>query len=74
MGVYHQLVEGYQSSSEGEEAGVELQAGTSSNDEVNWRGDCERLLREMTSLPDAAPFRDPVDLHEFPDYLQVSYF
>lgn len=69
--VYRQLVNSYQSSSDEENAGgAEMRAVNSLSE--NWIGDCERLLREISALPDSIPFREPVDLHEFPDYLQVK--
>jgi len=80
MAVYHQLTEGYHSS---DSSGGEEQPGTakktnrslkrspSSYSDVNWKGDCDRLLRELIQLPDSLPFREPVDVSEFPDYGQV---
>lgn len=31
-----------------------------------WRGQCRELLRRMTVSPDSEPFRQPVDLFEYP--------
>uniref|UniRef100_A0A7N6B8V7 Bromo domain-containing protein n=1 Tax=Anabas testudineus TaxID=64144 RepID=A0A7N6B8V7_ANATE len=31
-----------------------------------WRGQCKELLRQMITSPDSEPFRQPVDLFEYP--------
>lgn len=31
-----------------------------------WRGQCRELLRRMIASPDSEPFRQPVDLFEYP--------
>lgn len=31
-----------------------------------WRGQCQQLLRQMIVSPDSEPFRQPVDLFEYP--------
>lgn len=31
-----------------------------------WRGRCRELLRRMIASPDSQPFRQPVDLFEYP--------
>lgn len=70
--VYRHLVNSYQSSSDEENGGGGAEGRSGNTLCENWIGDCERLLREISALPDSTPFREPVDLHEFPDYLQVG--
>lgn len=73
--VYHQLMDTYHSSpSEGDSDNHDYdQPGPSSRrGNVNWKVACERLLKEMCERSDSAPFREPVDVLEHPDYLQVS--
>uniref|UniRef100_A0A7N8XKY1 Bromodomain and WD repeat domain containing 3 n=1 Tax=Mastacembelus armatus TaxID=205130 RepID=A0A7N8XKY1_9TELE len=36
-----------------------------------WRGQCRELLRRMIASPDSEPFRQPVDLFEYPDYRDI---
>uniref|UniRef100_A0A7N6AVN3 Bromo domain-containing protein n=1 Tax=Anabas testudineus TaxID=64144 RepID=A0A7N6AVN3_ANATE len=36
-----------------------------------WRGQCKELLRQMITSPDSEPFRQPVDLFEYPDYRDI---
>ncbi|TNM85061.1 hypothetical protein fugu_009239 [Takifugu bimaculatus] len=36
-----------------------------------WRGRCRELLRRMIASPDSQPFRQPVDLFEYPDYRDI---
>ncbi|CAG02962.1 unnamed protein product, partial [Tetraodon nigroviridis] len=36
-----------------------------------WRGRCRELLRRMVASPDSQPFRQPVDLFEYPDYRDI---
>uniref|UniRef100_A0A674MR87 Bromodomain and WD repeat domain containing 3 n=1 Tax=Takifugu rubripes TaxID=31033 RepID=A0A674MR87_TAKRU len=36
-----------------------------------WRGRCRELLRRMTASSDSQPFRQPVDLFEYPDYRDI---
>uniref|UniRef100_A0A669DRE7 Bromodomain and WD repeat domain containing 3 n=1 Tax=Oreochromis niloticus TaxID=8128 RepID=A0A669DRE7_ORENI len=36
-----------------------------------WRGQCRELLRRMTASMDSEPFRQPVDLFEYPDYRDI---
>ncbi|XP_037956286.1 bromodomain and WD repeat-containing protein 3-like isoform X1 [Teleopsis dalmanni] len=37
----------------------------------DWRSDCRQLLDILWQRPDSAPFREPVDTIEFPDYLEI---
>uniref|UniRef100_A0A665VRH3 PH-interacting protein n=1 Tax=Echeneis naucrates TaxID=173247 RepID=A0A665VRH3_ECHNA len=36
-----------------------------------WRGRCKELLDLIFQCEDSEPFREPVDLQEYPDYLQI---
>ncbi|KAM3601314.1 uncharacterized protein V6R79_010548 [Siganus canaliculatus] len=36
-----------------------------------WRGHCRELLRKMAVSADSEPFRQPVDLFEYPDYRDI---
>uniref|UniRef100_A0A4W6FJP5 Bromodomain and WD repeat domain containing 3 n=1 Tax=Lates calcarifer TaxID=8187 RepID=A0A4W6FJP5_LATCA len=36
-----------------------------------WRSQCRELLRRMIISPDSEPFRQPVDLFEYPDYRDI---
>ncbi|XP_035000458.1 PH-interacting protein isoform X2 [Hippoglossus stenolepis] len=36
-----------------------------------WRGRCKELLDLLFQCEDSEPFREPVDLQEYPDYLQI---
>uniref|UniRef100_A0A8C5NGF8 Bromo domain-containing protein n=1 Tax=Gouania willdenowi TaxID=441366 RepID=A0A8C5NGF8_GOUWI len=36
-----------------------------------WRGRCRELLDLIFQCEDSEPFREPVDLQEYPDYLQI---
>ena len=36
-----------------------------------WKHDSMELLKSMRNLPDSAPFREPVDENEFPDYNRI---
>uniref|UniRef100_A0A3Q3KJK9 Bromo domain-containing protein n=1 Tax=Monopterus albus TaxID=43700 RepID=A0A3Q3KJK9_MONAL len=36
-----------------------------------WRGQCRELLHRMIVSPDSEPFRQPVDLFEYPDYRDI---
>ncbi|XP_043656518.1 bromodomain and WD repeat-containing protein 3-like isoform X2 [Drosophila teissieri] len=39
--------------------------------EGDWRADCRQLLDLMWARTDSAPFREPVDTIDFPDYLEI---
>ncbi|KAL7390370.1 hypothetical protein ABVT39_019828 [Epinephelus coioides] len=36
-----------------------------------WRGQCKELMRRMMASRDSEPFRQPVDLFEYPDYRDI---
>uniref|UniRef100_A0A8C8E3C7 Bromodomain and WD repeat domain containing 3 n=1 Tax=Oryzias sinensis TaxID=183150 RepID=A0A8C8E3C7_9TELE len=36
-----------------------------------WHSQCRELLRRMLASPDSGPFRQPVDLFEYPDYRDI---
>uniref|UniRef100_A0A8C4IEF3 Bromodomain and WD repeat domain containing 3 n=1 Tax=Dicentrarchus labrax TaxID=13489 RepID=A0A8C4IEF3_DICLA len=36
-----------------------------------WRSQCRELVRRMIASPDSEPFRQPVDLFEYPDYRDI---
>ncbi|KAG7509476.1 PH-interacting protein [Solea senegalensis] len=42
-----------------------------SYDPQAWRGRCKELLDLIFQCEDSEPFREPVDLQEYPDYLQI---
>ncbi|KAG7262048.1 hypothetical protein CRUP_017801 [Coryphaenoides rupestris] len=42
-----------------------------SYDPQAWRGRCKELLDLIFQCEDSEPFREPVDLHEYPDYLEI---
>ncbi|CAL8313858.1 unnamed protein product, partial [Boreogadus saida] len=42
-----------------------------SYDPQAWRGRCKELLELIFQCEDSEPFREPVDLHEYPDYLEI---
>ncbi|XP_053743867.1 PH-interacting protein isoform X1 [Synchiropus splendidus] len=42
-----------------------------SYDPQAWRGRCRELLDLIFQCEDSEPFREPVDLQEYPDYLQI---
>ncbi|XP_030632617.1 bromodomain and WD repeat-containing protein 3 [Chanos chanos] len=40
-------------------------------DRDSWKDECKRLLDYMFDCEDSEPFRQPVDLTEYPDYLDI---
>ncbi|XP_061602982.1 LOW QUALITY PROTEIN: PH-interacting protein-like [Cololabis saira] len=42
-----------------------------SYDPQAWKGRCKELLDLVFQCEDSEPFREPVDLQEYPDYLQI---
>ncbi|KAM9355467.1 PH-interacting protein [Pholidichthys leucotaenia] len=49
----------------------QLRARPHSYDPHAWRGRCKELLDLIFQCEDSEPFREPVDLQEYPDYLQI---
>ncbi|XP_076016231.1 PH-interacting protein isoform X2 [Genypterus blacodes] len=49
----------------------QLRARPPSYDPQAWRGRCRELLDLLFQCEDSEPFREPVDLQEYPDYLQI---
>uniref|UniRef100_A0A665UA25 Bromodomain and WD repeat domain containing 3 n=1 Tax=Echeneis naucrates TaxID=173247 RepID=A0A665UA25_ECHNA len=37
----------------------------------SWRSQCRELLHQMRVSPDSEPFRQPVDLFDYPDYREI---
>ncbi|XP_068197927.1 PH-interacting protein [Antennarius striatus] len=48
-----------------------LRARPHSYDPHAWKGRCKELLDLIFQCEDSEPFREPVDLQEYPDYLQI---
>ncbi|XP_016368564.1 PH-interacting protein-like [Sinocyclocheilus rhinocerous] len=42
-----------------------------SSDPQSWKGRCRELLELIFQCEDSEPFRQPVDLEEYPDYLDI---
>jgi hypothetical protein len=55
-----------------EELAYELDRADRSKNVLNndWQEECKRLLVDMIARKDSAPFRAPVDLNDYPDYLE----
>ncbi|KAK9511582.1 hypothetical protein O3M35_000212 [Rhynocoris fuscipes] len=82
---YRQLLDSYQSSnSENEQSGPstsDRQRAAASrslramiranNEQPDWKRDCRQLLEVLYNCQDSAPFRNPVDRLEHPDYHKV---
>uniref|UniRef100_A0A4W6DB62 PH-interacting protein n=1 Tax=Lates calcarifer TaxID=8187 RepID=A0A4W6DB62_LATCA len=49
----------------------QLRTRPPSYDPHAWRGRCKELLDLIFQCEDSEPFREPVDLQEYPDYLQI---
>ncbi|XP_034755192.1 PH-interacting protein isoform X1 [Etheostoma cragini] len=49
----------------------QLRTRPPSYDPHAWRGSCKELLDLIFQCEDSEPFREPVDLQEYPDYLQI---
>uniref|UniRef100_A0AAX7U967 PH-interacting protein n=1 Tax=Astatotilapia calliptera TaxID=8154 RepID=A0AAX7U967_ASTCA len=49
----------------------QLRARPHSYDPHAWKGRCKELLDLIFQCEDSEPFREPVDLQEYPDYLQI---
>uniref|UniRef100_A0A3Q3VLF8 PH-interacting protein n=1 Tax=Mola mola TaxID=94237 RepID=A0A3Q3VLF8_MOLML len=49
----------------------QLRTRPRSYDPQAWRGRCKELLDLIFQCEDSEPFREPVDLQEYPDYLQI---
>ncbi|XP_077950205.1 LOW QUALITY PROTEIN: PH-interacting protein, partial [Gasterosteus aculeatus] len=49
----------------------QLRTRPPSYDPHAWRGRCKDLLDLIFQCEDSEPFREPVDLQEYPDYLQI---
>uniref|UniRef100_A0A667YZG0 PH-interacting protein n=1 Tax=Myripristis murdjan TaxID=586833 RepID=A0A667YZG0_9TELE len=49
----------------------QLRTRPPSYDPQAWRGRCKELLDLIFQCEDSEPFREPVDLQEYPDYLDV---
>uniref|UniRef100_UPI0037E94B52 PH-interacting protein n=1 Tax=Semicossyphus pulcher TaxID=241346 RepID=UPI0037E94B52 len=49
----------------------QLRTRPPSYDPQAWRGRCKELLDLIFQCEDSEPFREPVDLQEYPDYLQI---
>ncbi|XP_072218482.1 PH-interacting protein isoform X1 [Leuresthes tenuis] len=49
----------------------QLRARPPSYDPHAWRSRCKELLDLLFQCEDSEPFREPVDLQEYPDYLQI---
>uniref|UniRef100_A0A669DA97 Pleckstrin homology domain interacting protein n=1 Tax=Oreochromis niloticus TaxID=8128 RepID=A0A669DA97_ORENI len=54
-----------------DEVCVTLRARPHSYDPHAWKGRCKELLDLIFQCEDSEPFREPVDLQEYPDYLQI---
>uniref|UniRef100_A0A674P6H4 Pleckstrin homology domain interacting protein n=1 Tax=Takifugu rubripes TaxID=31033 RepID=A0A674P6H4_TAKRU len=49
----------------------QLRTRPHSYDPQAWRGRCKELLDLIFQCEDSEPFREPVDLQEYPDYLEI---
>uniref|UniRef100_A0A3Q3ELN5 PH-interacting protein n=1 Tax=Kryptolebias marmoratus TaxID=37003 RepID=A0A3Q3ELN5_KRYMA len=49
----------------------QLRTRPRSYDPHAWKGRCKELLDLIFQCEDSEPFREPVDLQEYPDYLQI---
>ncbi|XP_063757766.1 PH-interacting protein isoform X2 [Eleginops maclovinus] len=49
----------------------QLRTRPPSYDPHAWKGRCKELLDLIFQCEDSEPFREPVDLQEYPDYLQI---
>ncbi|XP_034017957.1 PH-interacting protein [Thalassophryne amazonica] len=49
----------------------QLRTRPHSYDPHAWKARCKELLDLIFQCEDSEPFREPVDLHEYPDYLQI---
>ncbi|XP_072296250.1 PH-interacting protein [Eucyclogobius newberryi] len=49
----------------------QLRNRNASYDPHSWKSRCKELLDLIFQCEDSEPFREPVDLHEYPDYLEI---
>lgn len=49
----------------------QLRSRPPSYDPHSWKGRCKELLDLIFQCEDSEPFREPVDLQEYPDYLEI---